>query len=132
MKTQINDLVQGSQFVAGTNQSIRDARGEQVLKENGDTITLRFTTVRGSFDVTLNRWVSTTGKTWYYTSSAISDADAAILGYDMSVYKYLHEASLILYSDMRCEIQFAARKTENHQWKFRGSSKLNNSTIAIL
>lgn len=132
MKTQINDLVQGSQFVADTNQSIRDARGERVLKENGDTITLRFTTVRGSFDVTLNRWVSTTGKTWYYTSSAISDADAAILGYDMSVYKYLHEASLILYSDMRCEIQFAARKTENHQWKFRGSSKLNNSTITIL
>lgn len=132
MKTQINDLVQGSQFVAGTNQSIRDARGEQVLKENGDTITLRFTTVRGSFDVTLNRQVSTTGKTWYYTSSAITDAEAAILGYDMSIYKYLHEASLILYSDMRCEIQFAARKTENHQWKFRGSSNLDNSTITIL
>lgn len=132
MKTQINDLVQGSQFVAGTNQSIRDARGEQVLKENGDTITLRFTTVRGSFDVTLNRQVSTTGKTWYYTSSVITDAEAAILGYDMSIYKYLHEASLILYSDMRCEIQFAARKTENHQWKFRGSSKLDNSTITIL
>lgn len=132
MKTQINDLVQGTQFVVGTDQAIRNARGEQVLNENGENITLRFTTDRGSVDVELRRHVSTTGKTWYYTSQAISDADALILGFDMSIYTYLHEASLILYSDMRCEIQMSARKTENHQWRFRGSHKIDNSIITIL
>lgn len=132
MKTQINDLVQGTQFVVGTNQAIRNARGEQVLNENGENITLRFTTDRGSVDVELRRQVSTTGKTWYYTSQAISDADALILGYDMSIYVYLHKASLILYSDMRCEIHMSARKTENHEWKFRGYHKIDNSIITIL
>ena len=132
MKTQINDMVQGSQFVAGTNQEIRNARGEQVRLENGDSITLRFTTDRGVLDVPFTLHTSTTGKSWYYVSGAITDEQAAILGYDMSIYKYLHEVSFILYSDMRCEAQFSARKTENHQWKFRGSDMINNNIITIL
>ena len=133
MKTQINDFVQGSQFVVGTDKAIRDARGEQVLKENGENITLRFTTERGSVDVTLNRYVSRSGKSWSYISPAISDADVAVLtGLDMSIYKYLHEVELNLYSDMRCEMNIYARKSENNPWKFRYSTKLDNSIITIL
>ena len=133
MKTQINDFVQGSQFVVGTDKAIRDARGEQVMKENGENITLRFTTERGSVDVTLNRYVSRSGKSWSYISPAISDADVAVLtGLDMSIYKYLHEVELNLYSDMRCEMNIYARKSENNPWKFRYSTKLDNSIITIL
>ena len=133
MKTQINDFVQGSQFVVGTDKAIRDARGEQVLKENGENITLRFTTERGSVDVTLNRYVSRSGKSWSYISPAISDADVAVLtGLDMSIYKYLHEVEVNLYSDMRCEMNIYARKSENNPWKFRYSTKLDNSIITIL
>lgn len=117
MKTQINDFVQGSQFVVGTDNAIRDARGEQVLKENGENITLRFTTERGSVDVTLNRYVSRSGKSWSYISPAISDADVAVLtGLDMSIYKYLHNVEVILYHDMRCEMNIYARKSENNPW----------------
>ena len=130
MKTQINDLVQGSQFQVGTNQEIRNARGLQVREENGENITLRFTTERGTVEVTLNIQVSTTGKSWYYVAD-ITDEQAFILGHDMSVYTYLHQASLLLYSDMRCEINFSARKNENCQWKHRGSSKIDNSIITI-
>ena len=133
MKTQINDFVQGSQFVVGTDNAIRYARGEQVLKENGENITLRFTTERGSVDVTLNRYVSRSGKSWSYISPAISDADVAVLtGLDMSIYKYLHNVEVILYHDMRCEMNIYARKSENCQWKFRYSTKLDNSIITIL
>ena len=133
MKTQINDFVQGSQFVVGTDKAIRDARGEQVMKENGENITLRFTTERGSVDVTLNRYVSRSGKSWSYISPAISDADVAVItGLDMSIYKYLHEVELNLYSDMRCEMNIYARKSENNPWKFRYSTKLDNSIITIL
>ena len=133
MKTQINDFVQGSQFVVGTDKAIRDARGEQVMKENGENITLRFTTERGSVDITLNRYVSRSGKSWSYISPAISDADVAVLtGLDMSIYKYLHEVELNLYSDMRCEMNIYARKSENNPWKFRYSTKLDNSIITIL
>ena len=133
MKTQINDFVQGSQFVVGTDKAIRDARGEQVLKENGENITLRFTTERGSVDVTLNRYVSRSGKSWSYISPAISDADVAVLtGLDMKIYKYLHEVKVNLYSDMRCEMNIYARKSENNPWKFRYSTKLDNSIITIL
>lgn len=133
MKTQINDFVQGSQFVVGTDKAIRDARGEQVMKENGENITLRFTTERGSVDVTLNRYVSSSGKSWSYISPAISDADVAVLtGLDMSIYKYLHKVEVILYHDMRCEMNIYARKSENCQWKFRYSTKLDNSIITIL
>ena len=133
MKTQINDFVQGSQFVVGTDKAIRDARGEQVMKENGENITLRFTTERGSVDVTLNRYVSRSGKSWSYISPAISDADVAVLtGLDMSIYKYLHEVQVNLYSDMRCEMNIYARKSENNPWKFRYSTKLDNSIITIL
>ena len=133
MKTQINDFVQGSQFVVGTDKAIRDARGEQVMKENGENITLRFTTERGSVDVTLNRYVSRSGKSWSYISPAISDADVAVLtGLDMSIYKYLHEVEVNLYSDMRCEMNIYARKSENNPWKFRYSTKLDNSIITIL
>ena len=133
MKTQINDFVQGSQFVVGTDKAIRDARGEQVLKENGENITLRFTTERGSVDVTLNRYVSRSGKSWSYISPAISDADVAVItGLDMSIYKYLHEVKVNLYSDMRCEMNIYARKSENNPWKFRYSTKLDNSIITIL
>ena len=133
MKTQINDFVQGSQFVVGTDKAIRDARGEQVMKENGENITLRFTTERGSVDVTLNRYVSRSGKSWSYISPAISDADVAVLtGLDMKIYKYLHEVKVNLYSDMRCEMNIYARKSENCQWKFRYSTKLDNSIITIL
>ena len=133
MKTQINDFVQGSQFVVGTDKAIRDARGEQVLKENGENITLRFTTERGSVDVTLNRNVSRSGKSWSYISPAISDADVAVItGLDMSIYKYLHEVKVNLYSDMRCEMNIYARKSENNPWKFRYSTKLDNSIITIL
>lgn len=133
MKTQINDFVQGSQFVVGTDKAIRDARGEQVMKENGENITLRFTTERGSVDVTLNRYVSRSGKSWSYISPAISDADVAVLtGLDMSIYKYLHNVEVILYHDMRCEMNIYARKSENNPWKFRYSTKLDNSIITIL
>ena len=133
MKTQINDFVQGSQFVVGTDKAIRDARGEQVMKENGENITLRFTTERGSVDITLNRYVSRSGKSWSYISPAISDADVAFLtGLDMSIYKYLHEVKVNLYSDMRCEMNIYARKSENNPWKFRYSTKLDNSIITIL
>ena len=133
MKTQINDFVQGSQFVVGTDNAIRYARAEQVLKENGENITLRFTTERGSVDVTLNRYVSRSGKSWSYISPAISDADVAVLtGLDMSIYKYLHKVEVILYHDMRCEMNIYARKSENNPWKFRYSTKLDNSIITIL
>ena len=133
MKTQINDFVQGSQFVVGTDKAIRDARGEQVLKENGENITLRFTTERGSVDVTLNRYVSRSGKSWSYISPAISDADVAVItGLDMSIYKYLNEVEVVLYYDMRCEMNIYARKSENNPWKFRYSTKLDNSIITIL
>ena len=133
MKTQINDFVQGSQFVVGTDKAIRDARGEQVMKENGENITLRFTTERGSVDVTLNRYVSRSGKSWSYISPAISDADVAVLtGLDMKIYKYLHEVKVNLSSDMRCEMNIYARKSENNPWKFRYSTKLDNSIITIL
>lgn len=133
MKTQINDFVQGSQFVVGTDNAIRYARAEQVLKENGENITLRFTTERGSVDVTLNRYVSRSGKSWSYISPAISDADVAVLtGLDMSIYKYLNKVEVILYHDMRCEMNIYARKSENNPWKFRYSTKLDNSIITIL
>ena len=133
MKTQINDFVQGSQFVVGTDKAIRDARGEQVMKENGENIILRFTTERGSGDMTLNRYVSRSGKSWSYISPSISDADVAVLtGLDMSIYKYLHEVEVNLYSDMRCEMNIYARKSENNPWKFRYSTKLDNSIITIL
>lgn len=133
MKTQINDFVQGSQFVVGTDNAIRYARAEQVLKENGENITLRLTTERGSVDVTLNRYVSRSGKSWSYISPAISDADVAvIIGLDMSIYKYLHNVEVILYHDMRCEMNIYARKSENNPWKFRYSTKLDNSIITIL
>lgn len=133
MKTQINDFVQGSQFVVGTDNAIRYARAEQVLKENGENITLLLTTERGSVDVTLNRYVSRSGKSWSYISPAISDADVAVLtGLDMSIYKYLHKVEVILYHDMRCEMNIYARKSENCQWKFRYSTKLDNSIITIL
>ena len=133
MKTQINDFVQGSQFVVGTDNAIRYARAEQVLKENGENITLRLTTERGSVDVTLNRYVSRSGKSWSYISPAISDADVAVItGLDMSIYKYLHKVEVILYHDMRCEMNIYARKSENNPWKFRYSTKLDNSIITIL
>lgn len=133
MKTQINDFVQGSQFVVGTDNAIRYARAEQVLKENGENITLRFTTERGSVDVTLNRYVSRSGKSWSYISPSISDADVAVItGLDMRIYKYLHKVEVILYHDMRCEMNIYARKSENCQWKFRYSTKLDNSIITIL
>lgn len=133
MKTQINDFVQGSQFVVGTDNAIRYARAEQVLKENGENITLRLTTERGSVDVTLNRYVSKSGKSWSYISPAISDADVAVItGLDMSIYKYFHNVEVILYHDMRCEMNIYARKSENCQWKFRYSTKLDNSIITIL
>lgn len=133
MKTQINDFVQGSQFVVGTDNAIRYARAEQVLKENGENITLRLTTERGSVEVTLNRYVSKSGKSWSYISPAISDADVAVItGLDMSIYKYLHNVEVILYHDMRCEMNIYARKSENNPWKFRYSTKLDNSIITIL
>ena len=133
MKTQINDFVQGSQFVVGTDNAIRYARAEQVLKENGENITLRLTTERGSVDVTLNRYVSRSGKSWSYISPAISDADVAVITrLDMSIYKYLHKVEVILYHDMRCEMNIYARKSENNPWKFRYSTKLDNSIITIL
>ena len=133
MKTQINDFVQGSQFVVGTDNAIRYARAEQVLKENGENITLRLTTERGSVEVTLNRYVSKSGKSWSYISPAISDADVAVItGLDMSIYKYLHKVEVILYHDMRCEMNIYARKSENNPWKFRYSTKLDNSIITIL
>lgn len=133
MKTQINDFVQGSQFVVGTDNAIRYARAEQVLKENGENITLRLTTERGSVDVTLNRYVSKSGKSWSYISPAISDDDVAVItGLDMSIYKYLHNVEVILYHDMRCEMNIYARKSENNPWKFRYSTKLDNSIITIL
>ena len=133
MKTQINDFVQGSQFVVGTDNAIRYARAEQVLKENGENITIRLTTERGSVDVTLNRYVSRSGKSWSYISPAISDADVAVItGLDMSIYKYLHNVEVILYHDMRCEMNIYARKSENNPWKFRYSTKLDNSIITIL
>lgn len=133
MKTQINDFVQGSQFVVGTDNAIRYARAEQVLKENGENITLRLTTERGSVDVTLNRYVSKSGKSWSYISPAISDEDVAVItGLDISIYKYLHNVEVILYHDMRCEMNIYARKSENNPWKFRYSTKLDNSIITIL
>ena len=133
MKTQINDFVQGSQFVVGTDNAIRYARAEQVLKENGENITLRLTTERGSVDVTLNCYVSKSGKSWSYISPAISDADVAVItGLNMSIYKYLHNVEVILYHDMRCEMNIYARKSENNPWKFRYSTKLDNSIITIL
>ena len=133
MKTQINDFVQGSQFVVGTDNAIRYAHAEQVLKENGENITLRLTTERGSVDITLNRYVSRSWKSWSYISPAISDADVAVItGLDMSIYKYLHNVEVILYHDMRCEMNIYARKSENNPWKFRYSTKLDNSIITIL
>ena len=93
----------------------------------------RFTTERGSVDITLNRYVSRSGKSWSYISPAISDADVAVItGLDMSIYKYLHEVEVNLYSDMRCEMNIYARKSENNPWKFRYSTKLDNSIITIL
>lgn len=73
MKTQVNDIVNGSKIsigetsmVGGTNMILRKERFEKIMTENPESITV----VIDGFQMELNHFVSTTGKTHWYKGIA--------------------------------------------------------------
>ena len=131
MKTQINSLVHGSTHntfgQVGTKHEIREAITHKVWEENPEGIDIEIRGMRFH----LNAHWSCSGKTCLY-SVDITDEQAAVLGVNMGVYKYLHQASLMIQPDMTVEVQTSARKTENHQWKYRGSTRIAEAEVTIL
>ena len=131
VKTQINKLVHGTTHniwgKVGTKSEIREAIIQKVWEENPDGIDIE---VRG-MQFHLDAHWSVSHKTCIY-STVITDEQALAFGVDMSVYQYLHQASIIIQADMTVELQTSARKTENHQWKFRGSTRIAEAEVTIL
>lgn len=128
MKTQINNLVNGSQFVAGTNNETRAAIAAQVLAENGDTLRI----LVGGQELELMKKESTTGNTWWYKCNITDEQALAIFNINMNMYKYEHHATLTISMDMRVYVSIFAHKTAGSQWKHRGDYYIANNLVTIL
>lgn len=131
VKTQINKLVHGTTHniwgQVGTKSEIRKAITCKVWSENPDGIDIEIRGMR----LHLNAHWSCSGKTCLY-SVDITDEQAGVLGVNMGVYKYFHQASLMIQPDMTVEVQTSARKTEGSQWKYRGSTRIAEAEVTIL
>ena len=131
MKTQINSLVHGTTHntfgQVGTKREIREAITHKVWEENPDGIDIEIRGMQFHLDAD---W-SVSHKTCTY-STDITDEQAKAFGIDMSIYDYLHKACIVINADMTVELQTAARKTENHQWKFRGFTRIAEAEVTIL
>lgn len=135
MKTQINNLVNGSksvigrveEFKGGSNYNLREQIAIKVQEENKETMSIE---IRG-VALELNRSQSVSGKTIKFHSEINKDQYADILGFESDISNYEAFYSFVINDDMTCQIDIHARKTENHQWKHRGSIYIAESLIII-
>jgi hypothetical protein len=125
MKTQINDIKRGNQFVSGTSYRIRYERAKTVLSENGDTLKLTYNGV----EITLELYK------WWYGGVNLTDEQIKALFPDDT--KYNHEPELVSYyfclsSDCTATITRYRRKSIQATWKPGYEYRLDNNDIVIL
>lgn len=130
MKTQINDIKRGNQFVSGTAYRIRYERAKTILAENGDTLNITYKGIA----ITLERYTWRGGKTWVGGRELTPNQIRALFPDDM---KYLQEPQMVSYrinlnEDCTAEIIRYRRRSMNGKWKEGYHYQLDNAHIVIL
>lgn len=133
MKTQINDLVQGSQFVAGTPQEIKAERFKKVVAENPDCLRIEIKGV----EIKLRINVTLSGKTiGYIKDLSLEEAINLRLYPDEPEFKerYGKKYIITLSVDSHAIVWTTAfgRKNERCQWRFRYNRNIENKYAKIL
>lgn len=135
MKTQINNLVNGSKSVVGrvedykggSNYNVRTEIATKVQTENEKTLTIE---VNG-ISLTLNRTQSFSGKTVTFVCNITAEQYKNILGFSSDINSYEASYTFTINSDMTCQIDKFARKNDTSQWKHRGYTFVSESMITI-
>lgn len=128
MKTQINNLVKGNQFVSGTNHEVRMQVGQQVLAENGSSITITWMGV----EITMQYFQSLSGKSWWYTG-ILSNEQAEKLNLPKVASNATEEFySVQLDPKMFFTLFRHARRGNSPVLKLRESRELTTENIVIL
>lgn len=130
MKTQINDIKRGSQFVAGTPYTIREAKLKAILAENGDTLNITYKGIA----ITLERYTWHGGKIWVGGAELTPNQIRALFPDDI---KYIKEPQMVSYrinlnEDCTATIIRYRRRGMNGKWKEGYHYHLNNEDIIIL
>lgn len=128
MKTQINNLVKGNQFVPGTKHEVRMQVGQQVLTENGSTLRISWNGV----EILLQYSQSHSGKSWWYTG-IILPKEAELLNLPKVASKATEEFySVQLDSMMFFTLYRHARRGNSPICKMREMTELSTENIIIL
>lgn len=128
MKTQINNLVKGNQFVSGTNHEVRKQVGQQVLAENGSTLRVSWMGV----EISLQYSQSCSGKSWRYTG-IILPKEAELLNLPKVASKATEEFySVQLDSSMFFTLFRHARRGNSPVCKMREMTELSTENVIIL
>ena len=130
MKTQINDIKRGNQYVSGTSYAIREERGKAIIAENGDTMNITYKGV----EIELKRNTSKSSKTtWYYTDLTNTQISAlfpddAMHNQNPTLVSYL----FVITDECHATITRYRRKSLDATWKAGYEYRLNNNDIVIL
>lgn len=131
MKTQINQIVNGSQFNVGTSYDVREQIAMKVFAENPQELLVKF---KGEI-VSLKRKWSASGKTSWYSSVQLSvDIVKALCPGDKLAISRPDRVEYILQIDeyMNCRVMTNRRRDNSKIWKSGQIIKGLNSEITIL
>lgn len=130
MKTQINNIVRGNQFVAGTSYKVRAEIAKKVNEEN--PFTAKVAVNNHVYDMVCS--YSTTGKSYWYTTFLSPSQVREILPDDIKVQDHpeLVEVMFRINMDMTCEYIILRRRTERSAWKQGMTIPVQESDVTIL
>lgn len=128
MKTQINNLVKGNQFVSGTNHEVRMQVGQQVRAENGSILIISWNGVK----IPLQYFQTESGKSWSYRGRILPE-EAKLLNLPKIASKATEEFySVELDSSMFFTLYRHARRGNSPILKMREMTELSTENIIIL
>jgi hypothetical protein len=130
MKTQINNLVRGNQFVSGTSYKVRAEVAKKVNEEN--PLTMKVKVRNHAYDMMC--YYCSSGKSYIYETTLSPEQVKDILPNDIKALDHpdLVEVLFIIHGDMTCEYQTFRRRTERSAWKQGITINVPESDVTIL
>lgn len=129
MKTQISDLKNGSIHKnGGTSTERRMVIASKVISENPECMNILIKGVK----LTLCPEFSVNNNLTGYCCDISLDQFKTIESIDYNPFVFESSFSFEIGADMKARISKCTRKSDNHQWQYRGWDNIDESLIEIL
>lgn len=136
MKTQINNIIRGNVFTAGTNREVRMAVADKVFSENPKTLTLSYNLDGEEMIFTLYHRKSLSGKTQWYFGDVTPEQACRFVEWEGAKQRLMngkYEANVLIESDMTIALCIFKQRGDG-SWRevgYKGRA-MENKNVTIL